>query len=72
MRDYIRAFDISFYRPYLLFLEKALTEAWLDEKDIHEANNFSVSDSVSIPGLSISDSSILVVSYDQRFLFLYL
>ena len=66
-RDYIRAFDISFYRPYLLFLEKSLTEAWLDEKDIHEANNFSVLDSVSIPGLSISDSSILVVSYDQRF-----
>ena len=66
-REYISAFDISFYRPYLLFLEKALTDTWLDEKDIHEANNFSVLDSVSIPGLSISDSSILVVSYDQRF-----
>jgi len=64
---YIRTFNISFYRPYLLFIERAQTEAWIDIDNITAAGNFSVNDTTTIPGFSISDSNILVVSYDQRF-----
>lgn len=61
--------DASFYKPYLRFLEKAVsTETLLDTNIVDRAHSFSVTGvEVTIPSFSASADNLLIVSYDQRF-----
>lgn len=60
--------DASFYRPYLLFVEKAVsTETLLDANIIDKAHSFKIVDDVTIPSFSVTADNLFVVSYEQRF-----
>lgn len=63
----VKAYDITFYRPYLLFLERVYKDSTIEIDHVSDAKNFTVSDMVTIPSFSITQSNIIVVSYEQRF-----
>lgn len=61
------ASDVSFYRPYLLFVEKATSISRMTDIDlVSNDTDFSVSETVSIPQFNVV-GSLLIANFDLTF-----